>query len=259
MEFLAAAEPDRLRVVAESFGSARVEAVVTVRDLGRTVPSMWQETLKNGRTWPWREYVDGVRHRRGPGEIFWREQDAVAVTRKWVDLLGADAVTVVTLPRSSADPEELWHRFCEATGLPPEAAPPPQTGNESLGAASALLMERLNHRVGDLAWPDYSRHVKFGIAKSVLPGRRRAEQAIGFPVARWLRRLAAEQRSGLAATGARVVGDLADLEPVAAAGVDPVKVGIEQQLDAALDVIEELVRRNVASDPENAAARGGQR
>jgi hypothetical protein len=257
MEFLAAADADRLQVVVDSFDSTRVEAVVTVRDLGRTVPSMWQETLKNGRTWPWREYVDGVRHRRGPGEVFWREQDAVAVTRKWVGLVGADAVTVVTLPRTAGDPELLWRRFCEATGLPPDAAAPPQAGNESLGAASARLMEQLNHRVGDLAWPDYSRHVKFGIAKSILPEHRRDEPAIGFRATRWVRRTAEELREGLAGSGARIVGDLADLEPVASRGARPERVTAQAQLDAALHALEELVRRHVADDPESAANRAG--
>lgn len=251
MEFLGSAPAERLRDVVDSFAGTRVEAVVTVRDLGRTVPSMWQETLKNGRTWPWGTYVDGVRHRRGPGEVFWNEQDAVAVTRKWAELVGTDAVTVVTLPRTSRDPELLWRRFCEATGLPPEAAPPPESGNESLGAASAMLMERLNHRVGDLAWPDYSRHVKFGIAKTILPERRREEPAIEFKAGGWVRRLADEQRAGLTATGARIVGDLADLVPVASAGVRPERVGVEAQLEAALHAIEQLVRRNVADDPES--------
>src|SRR6478609_797827 len=248
MEFLAAAGADKLRGVVESFPSARVEAVLTVRDLGRTVPSMWQETLKNGRTWPWREYVDGIRARSGPGEVFWREQDAVDVARKWADLVGTDAVTVVTLPRSAADPELLWHRFCEATGLPPDAAAPPDSGNESLGAASALLMERLNHRVGDLAWPDYSRHVKFGVAKTILPRHRGDEPAIGFKASRWVCRAAEEQQAGLVSTGVRVVGDLADLEPVAVAGESPHRIPVEAQLEAALHAIEELVRRNVRDD-----------
>ena len=258
MEFLGSAPAERLRGVVASFPCARVEAVVTVRDLGRTIPSMWQETLKNGRTWPWREYVDGVRHRRGPGEVFWNEQDAVAVTRKWAELVGQEAVAVVTLPRSAQDPELLWRRFCEATGLPVEAAGPPESGNESLGAASAQLMERLNHRVGDLAWPDYSRHVKFGIAKTILPRHRRAEPSIGFKVDRWVRRLAEQQQAGLAASRVRVVGDLADLEPVGSAGARPDKVGAEAQLEAALHALEELVRRSVAEDPQSVQRRAAQ-
>jgi hypothetical protein len=252
MEFLAAAPADKLQRVVDAFPSARVEAVVTVRDLGRTIPSMWQETLKNGRTWPWRAYVDGVRQRTGPGEVFWAEQDAAAVTRKWAALVGADAVTVVTLPRSGGDPEELWHRFCAATGVPVEAAAPPESGNESLGAASAQLMERLNHRVGDLAWPDYSRHVKFGIAKTVLPLHRGAEPAIGFKVSRWVRRAAEDLQRGIAEAGVLVVGDLADLEPLPSAGVSPDRVSVEEQLEAAVHALEELVRRSVAQDPESA-------
>jgi hypothetical protein len=248
MEFLAAAGPDKVRHVVESLRPMRVEAVVTVRDLARTIPSMWQETLKNGRSWAWQEYVDGVRRRTGPGETFWREQDAVAVTRKWSDAVGRDATTVVTLPGESGDPELLWQRFCAASGIPVEAAPAATRGNESLGAASAAVLGRLNPALGDLAWPDYSRHVKFGLAKSILADHRASEEPIGFPVTRWVRRLAQEQRDGLASSGVRVVGELDDLEPVPTRGGRPDRVGLEEQLDAALHAIEELLRRNVRND-----------
>jgi hypothetical protein len=250
MEFLAAAAPEGIRHVVETLRPARVEAVVTVRDLGRTIPSMWQETLKNGRSWPWREYVAGVRERTGPGEAFWREQDAVAVVTKWAEAVGRDATTVVTLPRTARDPELLWRRFCEASGVPVDAAPPPTSGNESLGAASAAVLGRLNPAMGDLAWPDYSRHVKFGLAKTILAGHRSAEQPIGFPVTRWVRRLADEQRRGLEASGVRVVGELADLEPVATKGGRADKVALEEQLDAAVHAIEELLRRNLRNEQQ---------
>jgi hypothetical protein len=250
MEFLGSAPADKIRHVVETLRPARVEAVVTVRDLGRTIPSMWQETLKNGRAWPWREYVDGVRTRTGPGETFWNEQDAVAVVTKWADVVGHDATSVVTLPRTSGDPELLWQRFCTASGVPVDAAPPPTSGNESLGAASAAILGRLNPALADLAWPDYSRHVKFGLAKTILAGHRLEEEPIGFRVTRWVRRLADEQRRGLAATGVRVVGDLADLEPVAARGGAPDRVPVEAQLDAAVHAIEELLRRNVVDDQQ---------
>jgi hypothetical protein len=254
MEFLSSAPADKVRHVVETLRPARVEAIVTVRDLGRTIPSMWQETLKNGRAWPWREYVAGVRGRSGPGETFWREQDAVAIVGTWAEAVGQDATTVLTLPRSSGDPELLWQRFCEASGMPTDAAPAPRSGNESLGAASAAVLGRLNPALGDLAWPDYSRHVKFGLAKTILAGHRSDEEPIGFRVSRWVRRLADEQRRGLEATGVRVVGDLADLEPVTTRGRAPDRVPLEAQLDAAIHAIEELVRRNVEDDQQ-----GGQR
>lgn len=258
MEFLAAASAERLRTVVDSFPATRVEAVVTVRDLGRTIPSMWQETLKNGRAWPWREYVDGVRRRTGPGETFWREQDAVAVVGKWAGLVGRDAVTVVTLPREAGDPELLWHRFCEAAGLPVDAAPPAPSANESLGAASAALLRRLNPALEDLAWPDYSRHVKFGLAKTILAGHRAAEQPLRFRVGgwsgRWVRRLAEQQQRGLAATGVRVVGDLADLAPVGTPGIRPDTVPVEAQLEAAVHALEQLLRRNIRNEKQGNTA-----
>jgi hypothetical protein len=248
MEFLAAASPESLHRVVASFPASTVEAVVTVRDLGRTIPSMWQETLKNGRAWPWQEYVDGVRRRTGPGEAFWREQDAVAVVGKWADLVGRDATTVITLPRTSSDPELLWRRFCAASGVPVDAAPPAPRGNESLGAASAALLRRLNPALEDLAWPDYSRHVKFGLAKTILADHRAAEQPIAFPVTRWVRRLAEEQRRGLEASGVRIVGDLADLEPVPTRGVRAEAVSAQEQLEVALHALEQLLRRSVREE-----------
>ncbi len=251
MEFLAAPAAERLQRVVSSFDGTRVEVVVTLRDLGRTIPSMWQETLKNGRSWAWPDYLDAVRHRQGPGEAFWNEQDILAVLGKWVSLVGPDAVTVVTLPRTSGDPELLWRRFCQAAGVPPDAAAPPANGNESLGAASAAVLARLNVGLEALAWPDYSRHVKFGLAKTILASHRSAEPAIGFKIPGWVRRLAAEHRVGLTSAGVRIVGDLADLEPVASPGVRPERVDVEAQLEAALHALQELLRRNVRDDPDH--------
>lgn len=252
MEFLGPPSPERLRPVVDSFPGTRVEAVLTVRDLGRTIPSMWQETLKNGRSWTWEAYVAGVRHRRGPGEIFWNEQDAGAIAAKWAALVGTDAVSVVTLPPPGADRELLWQRFCEAASLPVEAAPPSSRGNESLGAASAELLRRLNIALGadQMPWPAYSRVVKFGLAKTLLAEHRADEEPIGFTPRRWVREEAGRQQEAIAATGVRVVGDLADLEPVAQAGVRPGRDRLGRrrgsaELDAAVHALVRLLQQNV--------------
>lgn len=247
MEFLGPPSAERLRPVVDSFPDARVEAVLTARDLGRTIPSMWQETLKNGRSWTWQEYVDGVRHRRGPGEVFWTEQDVAAIATKWAGLVGTDAVTVVTLPRESTDRELLWRRFCEASGLPVDAAPPAERGNESLGVASAELLRRVNVALGaqDVPWPAYSKVVKFGVAKSLLAEHRGQEEPIGFRPARWVRAEARRLQDGVAASGVRVVGDLADLEPVAQRGAEPGRTRSGAELDAAVHLVVRLLQQNI--------------
>ncbi|UDY24548.1 hypothetical protein [Nocardioides sp. Kera G14] len=213
MEWLTPSPAAKLARVVESFPSSRVEAVVTVRDLGRTVPSMWQESLKNGRSHTFADYVTDVRRRAGRTS-FWNEQDAGSVVAKWAGLVGVDATTVVTLPPPGADRELLWQRFCEAAGIDPAAAAPVPSSNESLSAEAAEVLRRVNlalEPVG-LSASDYSRLVKFPLAKGVLSARRPGEQAIGFRARRWVQALAREQQQVIAATGVRIVGDLADLE-----------------------------------------------
>lgn len=247
MEFLGPASDEGIARVVGSFPAGSVEVVVTARDLGRTLPAMWQESLKNGKSWSWREYLAGVRRGEGPGVNFWRQQDAVAVVRRWSDAVGADRTALVTLPPPGAAPETLWERFCAAADLPVDCCPPVPASNESLGAASAALMRRVNDAVGDLPWPDYSEHVKFGLAKTVLAGHRSAEETIGFRVPRWVRRRAAgmrEELARLAGAGVRVVGDLDELAPVSVRGGDADRVGEQAQLDAAVHALAALVRRS---------------
>lgn len=250
MEFLGPASPEGVARVAGSFAGTPVEAVVTVRDLNRTIPAMWQESLKNGRSWSWRDYLAGVRAGTGPGAGFWRQQDAVAVVRRWSGAVGAEHTSLVTLPPPGAAPELLWERFCEAARIPVDCCPPVPASNESLGAASAALMRRVNEAVDGLAWADYSEHVKFGLAKSILAEHRGAEETIGLRVPRWVRRRAAAMRqelATLAASGVRVVGDLGDLTPVAVRGADADKVSEADQLDAAVHAIAALLRRNAGA------------
>ena len=59
MEYLGPVAPARIAAVVEGLATP-VEVVLTVRDLGRVVPAMWQERLKNGGTVGWRDYVDGL-------------------------------------------------------------------------------------------------------------------------------------------------------------------------------------------------------
>lgn len=247
MEFLAAPGEEKLRRVAESFPDTRVEVVVTARDLGRCLPSMWQESLKNGHSTRWEDYVRAVRDRTGPGEAFWREQDAAEVVRKWSAVLGADHVTLVTLPREGGDPEELWRRFCTATGLAQEACPPRPPGNESLGVASAEVLRRVNEILEQrgVPWPAYSDVVKFGFAKSLLGARRREEEPIGFKPPRWVRAEGSRMQQALAASGVRVVGDLDDLTPIPARGRRPSRLRTRQEAEAAVHAVAALLGRDI--------------
>ncbi len=247
MEFLAAPGVKKLQVVADAFAPARVEVVVTARDLARTLPAMWQESVKNGQAWTFAEYAEAVRDELGPGVMFWREQALAGVVARWSEVVGPDRVTLVTVPPPEAARDLLWERFCEATGLPPSAAEPVPAANESLGAASVGVMREVNAALRDLEipWEVYSDVVKFGLGKAVLSRHREAEDPIGLSVPEWLVRRSALMRERVAASGVRVVGDLADLEPRDVPGVDPDTVPPADVRDAALHAVTLLVRKRL--------------
>ncbi|MDP3892037.1 MAG: hypothetical protein Q8Q44_12470, partial [Nocardioides sp.] len=150
MEFLAAAVPANITRVAHELSDIDLRVVATVRDLGRAVPAMWQEGVKNGRTWGFEEYVGGVRDGGPPGQHFWRQQAAGRIVSRWADGVGADRVTVVTVPPAGSPPELLWDRFCTVSGLQPAPWRPSERTNESLGVASTLALRALNEQLADL-------------------------------------------------------------------------------------------------------------
>lgn len=251
MEFLGPVGINRIERVVSSFPAGTVEVVVTARDLNRQVPAMWQEGLKNGRSFTFDEYVEAIRANDGPGKGFWREQTIAAMCRRWSEVVGVDKVTLVTVPHPGAAPDELWRRFAEAIGVDGVDAVQPASANQSLGAASVEVMRRLNVLLSDLDFTEYAPVAKHRLAKRVLAGRRSSEPALGFDVPPWLPALSERMVGRLDALGIRVVGDLADLAPVAVPGVHPDDVSADEQLDAAVAGLEALVRAFPRRDQQN--------
>jgi len=233
MEYLAPAGARQISVLRESFPGCELRVAVTVRDLGRTVPAMWQEAIKNRRTWEWQEYVGSIEQGGDAGRRFWRQQHAAKIARRWGSTLGAGHVYVVTVPPAGAPSGLLWDRFCEVAGIRPDSWADGPRANESLGAASTLVMRRLNFSTRDLPLPAYKKRVK-ALAKHVMGSHRAAEDPIGFTVPPWLHGESEKITAQLARSGAHVVGDLAELAPVDVVGVDPAAVGEGAQLEASV-------------------------
>ena len=248
MEFLGPARPERIAEVVASFGDARVEVVVTLRDLGRVVPAMWQESLQNGGTLPWHGYVDLLQGRRRPAQAFWRQQGMARIVENWMAAVGPGAISLVTVPPPGSAPGLLWERFCEAATIPTADYVDVRPANTSLDAASAVLLRDLNEALAPdgLAPGEYHTLVKFGLAKRVLAGRSDVS-AIGFTPPAWLVERSAQISDRLAASGARVVGDLAELTPVAVPGVDPDGVPAPERLAAAVHALRGLTVQRVAT------------
>lgn len=261
VELLGAAGPRRIEEVVASFGSREVQVVATARDLNRSLLAMWQEGLQNGRTVDWDDYVRDVREGTEAGARFWREQHLARLARRWTEHVGRDRFTLVTVPPPGSDPELLWRRFCTATGLDPRWCAPVPAANESLGAASAAVLLRLNALLAehDLPWHDYHALVKRLLAKRVLAGRRTQEPPLGLPVARWVRHRARDIVAELDHLDVRVVGDLRDLTPVAVPGTRPGRVSAAATTEAAVAGLAGLIAATPTATPAPAEGEGAHR
>ena len=254
MEFLGPASPATARRVVADLGAPVTDVVVTARDLNRTLVSMWQETVQNGRSWGWADYLDdarakapgdtaGVQDRSTPGGTFWRQQNLVRMIDDWGSVVGPERVGLVTVPAPGGAPSELAHRFAEAGGLSFADPVEVRTANESLGLASILVLRRLNELLDErgLVFPDGSGLRKRVLAKQVLSKRKREEPSLGLEVLDWVREQTDVTREALQRRGVRIVGDWSDLDPVAVRGQAPDDVDAAQVGEAALEGLAGLI------------------
>lgn len=121
-------EPAAHKLV-EAFAPDTVQVIVTGRDLGRVMPSSWQQHIRNGRSAELRGYLQYLSNlRNAEGDInerwetdrtqtFWRGFALGTLVKRWQRVVGADNVTLVVVPQRSAGPDELWLRFRQSLGL----------------------------------------------------------------------------------------------------------------------------------------------
>jgi hypothetical protein len=147
-ELFAGATSDQVRRALADLDGIEVHVVITARDLGRSVPSAWQERLKFALTTPlerWRPRPESAGAR---AEWGWRTMDPSGVAARWGSALRPERVHIVTVPRAPASDDELWRRFAAATGLAHlDLDLTFARNNESLGLVEAELLRRVNERI----------------------------------------------------------------------------------------------------------------
>lgn len=266
MEFLSAADAKQAGRAVASFPGRRVRVVITVRDLARTIPALWQERVRTGDTATYPEFVQfalssgrSVRHPRKRMPL--RGQDLERVLTTWQPLVAPEDLVVVTVPPNGAPRDLLWQRFCEAVGLDPAGFALEGQGNESLGAVSVELIRRMNEVMGDKRhrWAVRQR-VKYRLGRQVLVARRDVEPTLVLPAS--ARDAVAERADAIVAAvaqaGPTVIGDLSELRvadpPTGSRETteDPTSLPDSDLLAAAVDALATLMapgRRATADDP----------
>ena len=202
-EILAGAKPDKIAKALNDLAGNEVHIVYSARDLGRQLPAAWQESIKQGRKWPFKRFLDQARvaARRGSssGGIDLPDRPG----RAGAPSCRPSGVHVVTVPHDRGpNGDELWLRFCRAFRIDPAWAPlDSERDNRSLGIAETSLLRKLNRRLELGVWRDpvYDALIRELLAQEVLVARNAVP---GAPATRPLRlRRAAGRASG--STGSR--------------------------------------------------------
>lgn len=218
-EFFSRAEPEAIQNFVDAIGRDRVHIVMGVRYLGAVGLSAWQQSLKTGDARSLEEWFDTEFVPDGAGRLtgfYWNEQHPVTAVRRWVDALGPDRVTTMVV--DGVDRSALPRLFESLLDLESGTLcdRQPQMINRSMTAAETAFTREVNRMLkGRLSSEKYEELIRYGMLRRMVEGRPQTPQEAKLVVPEGARALAAHEGTlcaqEIAATGVRVVGDLARL------------------------------------------------
>lgn len=229
-----------------------VHLVITARDLGRQIPSVWQQGLQSGRAMPFPEYLSRLHKTQGTSAPIWWQKDLPAVLEKWSRHVPPERIHVVTVPPRGADEGLLLARFCSVLGVSPDLLDQSKVGraNRGLRLEQAEVLRRVNAGIPDaLKRRDvYGDVGKRGFSVRVLgdaDGRR-----ILLPESErtWCEELSGQYVEAVRTGGYHVVGEVEDLLPDDAAFAPDEQEVTEAQVAAvAVKALTTMVTRQLTA------------
>jgi hypothetical protein len=210
--------------VMDALGADDVQVVITARNLARSLASLWQQHVRNGRSSSFNSYLENLAEQRKKGRDHiehypdahvWRAFMLSGLVRRWSQA-GASQVHLVTTP--GGPPDLLWRRFAQAIGLPDLAQIPVgvdlnRQAHTGLTAPEILVLASLNATVQEGSW---SRRDADRMRQIITQGFQTREGRGGQVVLppEWRPRVAEWSKADLAdlpGTDVHVVGDIDDL------------------------------------------------
>lgn len=241
-ELLAGLGGGGARRLVRALPKAEVQVIITARDLARIIPSHWQTTVKNGRTWTWSQFASSVctdtedgralaadpADSDGGGEAgddadtdpdpyrwFWRRHDLPAIVQRWARVVPVERITIVTVPSDASEMKTVAARFGSVLDVDLTALGKPDVSrNPSLGAHSVELLRRLNQPMTRRELDDPEHRFERAVG-GALAARAHLEPPFALTLAQhsWVRQRVTAMVEGVERLGPTVVGDLAELLP----------------------------------------------
>lgn len=207
----------------DALGVERTHVLVTIRGYAALLASNWQQHVKTGARISFARWLNAVLSdppSAGVGVAYHQRLDAAGAVTRWARLLGPERVTVVIADKTR--PTLLTDALADLLGLPRAvlAADPTQgfSTNRSMSLPEVEMVRALNEIIrvrGRTDWAQYALLVRNGATARMLQMRRPGpnEPAVQLPehAAEVAQARAQAQAEALAASGARLIGDLASL------------------------------------------------
>ena len=268
-ESLAPATEEQIQRLLDACGSHEVHLVLTVRDLGRQIPSSWQQRLRTGSAEPFADYLARLRKTEGSDTSrVWRQKDITQVLSRWGRFVPAERIHVVLVPGAGGPRDLLLQRFCQVLQVDPGGlATEAPRANEALGHVGVELLRRVNGRLDERLDKDLRHRQVFGavvkryFALGVLGSDSGRRVRMPADQEEWCRSVSAKYVTFLREGGYDVVGDLDDLMPAGSSFTEEGNEPTEAELvDAGVDALASvLADRLEEKRDENADARNAKR
>ncbi len=243
--FCLASESQAGRMLGE-LQPTEVHVVVTVRDLVRQFPAIWQEALKMNYDGTLDEFVTESLAGRRKGAWGFASQDVPAILDRWSTSVPPDRVHVITTPPPGGPRHLLWERWCQVLGIDGSSFEP-DTGrpNESLGAAQAALLHQVKpHLTGELNdGPVRHRWVRGYFGHEVLVPQRGQRFGLRSHQEQQLQERSREAAAYLQGSGFDIVGEVGELisTDTTASLPHPDEISVEDQLQVAARAIDQMI------------------
>jgi len=250
-ESLAPADDRQIRDLLAACADRDVHLVVTLRDLGRQIPSAWQQTLQAGQSMPYGQYLRRLRRDEGvPFAKLWSSKDVSAILERWSGQVPAERIHLVTVPPQGSPQGALLERYCRVLGVDPGRLDRDvERSNESVGRVQAELLRRVNARLA----PEFRTRDVYGdvgkryLAVRVLGPQRGEKLRVPREYEEWCRDVSQTYVDAIVKGGYPVEGDVLDLIPSSSSFADEPRVNHREVADSAVAALATMLTDDMTS------------
>ncbi|TXL56547.1 hypothetical protein [Aeromicrobium terrae] len=249
---------------AERSGSSGLHVVVTLRPIAGLLASQWQQYVQSGLRADLDTWLTAMLHEADTTRLtptFWWRHRHDRLVERWAAAVGTDHVTVVVADRRR--PDHLLRVFEQLTGAAEGTlSAEDDLANRSLSWSEVELIREFNRQFTKAKLPKHMhlQAMRLGAAR-YLQARPRDASEPKVRAQQWAldeaAGIGAEMAGAIAASGVRVVGDLADLAttPEAGDGVAPTEVSTRLAAAAAMGVLHASGMTEPYRDPDELPVR----